>query len=279
MLLGACLLLALVAVPLTGGRLERLVDLRLRWVPLAAATFAVQILIVNVLPEGDDGLRSAIHVATYAVLAAVIVRNLRRPGLPLIALGGLSNALAILANGGVMPASDGALRTPGMTADPEALTKSALGENARLWFLGDVFAVPSWVPAANVFSIGDLLLIAGGWVLVHRVCGTRLFRRRRRTGPALVLFDAAGAVEAVTPEAGALLAGLEGGALASAAGVPLPPEAFVVAGRARMLARGRPAKPARAEVWDRGGRPLTLTASCFDAGDGAKLRTALAISL
>ena len=272
------MLLAFLAVPLAGGSLRRLADLRLRWIPLAAGAFAIQILIVNVIPEGDEGLRSAIHIATYAVLGGVLLRNLGVPGMPLIALGGLSNALVIVANGGVMPASAGALRTAGLTADPEAFTNSALVEDPNLWFLGDVFAVPSWVPWSNVFSVGDLLLILGGWVLVHRICGSRLVWRRRRIGPALVLFDAAGLVEAVTPEAGALLADVDGGPVASAAGVRLPPEAFVVAGRARTLACGRPSKPARAEIHDRRGRPLTLTASCFDAGDGTRLRTALAIT-
>jgi hypothetical protein len=271
-LLGVLLILSLVAVPLAGGRLQRLAELRVRWIGLATAAFAVQIVVVNVLPSGDEGLHAAINVATYAVLAAVIARNLRLPGLPLIALGGLSNAAAILANGGVMPARAGALRTAGMTLDPGAFTNSAFVHDAHLWFLGDVFAVPSWVPAANVFSIGDLLLVLGGWVLVHRTCGSRLFRRA--TSPAaFVFFDSAGAVEAVTPEAEALLAHVDlRAAVRSAIGVPLPAEAYVVAGEAR--AGG---EPARAEVRDGRGRWLTLTARCFDMGDGGAPRTALAI--
>lgn len=270
-LLGVFLLLALLAVPPADGKLRRLTELRVRWIGLATAAFATQILVVNVLPGGDEGLHEAINIATYAVLAAVIVRNLRLPGLPLIALGGLSNALAILTNGGVMPAREGALRTAGMTLDPSAYTNSAVVHDAHLWFLGDVFGVPSWVPAANVFSVGDLLLVLGGWVLVHRICGSRLFARRAGSSPAaFVFFDARGAVEAVTPEAEALLAFVDG--VPSAIGLPLPAEAYVVAGEARAGLQ-----PARAEFRDTRGRWLTLTARCFDLGDG-EARTSLAIA-
>lgn len=66
-----------------------------------------------------------------------------------------------------------------MTADPEVFTNSALVTDANLWFLGDVFGVPAWVPAANVFSVGDLLLVAGAWVLAHRICESRLLPSRR----------------------------------------------------------------------------------------------------
>jgi hypothetical protein len=276
-LLGVLLLLSLAAVPLAGGRLHRLTELRVRWIGAATAAFAVQILVVNVLPSGDRGLHAAVNVATYAVLAAVIARNVRLPGLPLIALGGLSNALAILANGGVMPARAGALRTAGMTLDPDAFTNSAFVHHAHLSFLGDVFAVPAWVPAANVFSVGDLLLVLGGWVLVHRTAGSRLFTRRGgsagSSAAAFVFFDAHGAVEAVTPEAEALLSHLDSRAVRSAIGVRLPAEAYVVAGEARALGT----KPARTEFRDGRGRWLTLTARCFDLGDGRAPGTALAI--
>ena len=92
----------------------------------------------------------------------------------LIAIGGLANFLAIVANGGVMPASASALRTAGLAADPAGYTNSGLVEHAHLAFLGDVFALPASWPAANVFSVGDLLLAAGAFVLLHAVCGSRL---------------------------------------------------------------------------------------------------------
>jgi hypothetical protein len=47
-------------------------------------------------------------------------------------------------------------------------------EHARLQFLGDVFATPRSWPMANVYSVGDLLIVLGVFVLLHRVSGSRL---------------------------------------------------------------------------------------------------------
>ena len=55
---------------------------------------------------------------------------------------------------------------------------SAVVADARLQFLGDVFATPTWLPLHNVFSIGDMILIVGVAVLVHVACGSRLVPRR-----------------------------------------------------------------------------------------------------
>lgn len=268
-LIGVALLFGFVAARVCGGRLTRLVGLPLRRVRLVAAAFVVQILIVNVIPGlAPQSIYSAVHVGTYAAIAVAVAANLRIPGMPLIALGGLSNAAAIVANGGVMPASSGALRTAGMSATTDGFTNSAQVAHAQLQFLGDVFAVPAWVPAANVFSVGDLLLIAGGWVLVLAVTGARA-PWRRGGGPAVVLFDAAGALEAVTPGAAALLRGAGERGIGSRLGIDLPPEVFVVAGRARARAGD-----AEAHLLDRVGRPLRLSATRL--GDGA--RVALTVS-
>ena len=176
MILGVLLLLALVSVPLLGGSLDKLATARLRFVPLVAATFVVQILLVNVFPGGSEALHFAGHAATYVVLLVAVAANLRLPGIPVLAAGGLCNALVIWANGGVMPASAGALRTAGMTPDPEGFTNSGLVHEPRLAFLGDIFATPAAVPAANVFSVGDVLLVAGAFIFVHVVSESRVGR-------------------------------------------------------------------------------------------------------
>jgi hypothetical protein len=168
----AVVVVALLTVPLAGGRLARLADLRLRLIPVAVTMFAIQILIVNVIP-GADIPHAAINIATYVVLGAVILANVRLPGIAVAGLGGLSNAAAIIANHGVMPAAAGALRAAGMEADPAAYTNSALVADARLAFLGDVFAIPASWPMSNVFSVGDVLLALGAAIVIHHTCGSR----------------------------------------------------------------------------------------------------------
>ena len=78
-----------------------------------------------------------------------------------------------------MPASAQALRTAGLVADPDVYSNSVLLSDPRLLFLGDVFAVPKSWPLANVYSIGDLVIVFGAAYTVHRVTGSRLFGRRR----------------------------------------------------------------------------------------------------
>lgn len=58
-----------------------------------------------------------------------------------------------------------------MPADPEALASlgkpvedaanSIVAADPALWFLTDLFAMPTWLPLANVFSIGDVLIGVG----------------------------------------------------------------------------------------------------------------------
>ena len=47
-----------------------------------------------------------------------------------------------------------------------------------LWFLTDIFALPRWVPFANVFSVGDLLIATGiAVVIVIAMRAERVARR------------------------------------------------------------------------------------------------------
>ena len=90
----------------------------------------------------------------------VLLRNMAVPGLPIVALGALSNFLAIVANGGYMPASAGALAALGKS--PAAgYSNSAVVADPALAPLTDVFALPARLPFANVFSIGDVLIGVG----------------------------------------------------------------------------------------------------------------------
>jgi hypothetical protein len=176
MFLVAAVLLSALAVPLLGGRLGALAELRLGRVWAVYAALGLAVLGIG-LPGLPDGLRSALLVAAYPVGAVFLVANRRVPGMLLVALGAALNLLAITANGGVMPASPGALARAGLAVDESGFQSSAAVAEPRLAFLGDVFAIPASWPLSNVFSVGDLLIVVGlAWGL-HRVCGSRLAPR------------------------------------------------------------------------------------------------------
>jgi hypothetical protein len=86
--------------------------------------------------------------------------------------------VTIAVNGGTLPASPSALRRAGLPLTEDEFSNSAVIEDALLPWLGDVFAVPAGMPLANVFSIGDIVMALGAAYAVHRICGTRLVRRR-----------------------------------------------------------------------------------------------------
>src|SRR5688500_13978281 len=109
MTLALAFLLLVLTVPVAGGKLGRLESIELRWIWLAALAFGIQVVIVTLVPDGDPGVHRAAHLASYALVGACILRNLDLRFIWLVALGGLFNLIAIVANGGVMPASRGAL--------------------------------------------------------------------------------------------------------------------------------------------------------------------------
>jgi Family of unknown function (DUF5317) len=176
MLLATALLACVVSVLLTGGRLGALADLRIRRPEPLLAAFGLQLLSVYVISDAPSELLNALHLASYAGTAVTAAANLRVPGLAVVVLGGLCNFAAIAANGGVMPARQGALETAGLATESTRWVSSLVVDDARLAFLGDVFAVPSSWPMANVFSVGDILIVAGAFVLLHVVAGSRVGR-------------------------------------------------------------------------------------------------------
>jgi hypothetical protein len=173
MLLGVVFLVVLVSVPLARGRLSALGDLQLRMPGLAVAGIVAQVVIVSIVPEGLGGVHQAVHLLSYALLGACAWANRRIPGVPFIALGGLLNVIAIAANGGVMPL-DPALVVHATQEGGHGFVNSGVVEHPRLLFLGDIFATPRDWPLANVYSIGDFVILLGVFVLLHRVSGSRL---------------------------------------------------------------------------------------------------------
>ena len=179
MLIGLLFLACLASVPLAGGRLGALAELRFRAVGLLVAAIAAQVLIVTVFPQsGSEALHDTVHIGTYVATALFVVVNRRIPWVWLVALGGALNFIAIAANGGVMPASPNALVKAGFELDPAGFTNSGAVVHPHLQVLGDVFWIPSSFPISNVFSAGDVLILLGALLAMHCICGSRVALRR-----------------------------------------------------------------------------------------------------
>ena len=151
---------------LSGGRLERLGELRFRWAWLAIAGLVAQIvLFAEPVASAIGQLGPAVYVASTAAVLVAVLGDWRITGMPIVALGAASNLLAIIANGGVMPASPEAVSA----IDPlgaEGFSNSVVMADPALRPLTDIFALPAWLPFTNVFSIGDVLIGVGVVVVI-----------------------------------------------------------------------------------------------------------------
>lgn len=198
-------------VPLAGGSLGRLADIQLRgtWAILLAV--AIQVAITTVARRGDHTLHAVLHLVSYVFAAWFLLANRRLSGMLLVALGTGMNVLAIAINGGEMPASAAALRISGINTSG-GFDNSGAVAHAHLAFLGDVIPIPGPWPIGNVLSIGDLIIFAGAFLLLHRLCGSRLGRRRherQRERPARPVIAPAGARSALGQPAEQLDGALE----------------------------------------------------------------------
>lgn len=158
-----------------GGLLSNLTQIRFRWWPVALTGLAFQVLLFSP-PLGSQvgSAGPALYVASTLAVLAALLRNLSLPGFALIAVGATLNLVAIVANGGQMPADPAAVaallgeaRIPG-----ESFSNSIVaGSGAVLAFLGDTMVLPRPMPFANVFSIGDLLIGIGAAFFLVRTMG------------------------------------------------------------------------------------------------------------
>lgn len=144
-----------------GGRLHHVASAELRLPWLIALLALVGAVTARVGPGGPG---AADHVqllllAEQGIVLAIVVANLLQPGVALIGLGGICNAVAILSNRG-MPVLGGAIRQLG--GDPSAQTFAGshhlAGRDTTVPLLIDRFAVPG---LDVVVSVGDVLVVLG----------------------------------------------------------------------------------------------------------------------
>ena len=160
------LVVGFVAGLLLGGRPAGLASLQFRWPWLIIGGLLVQVvLFTDQVASVVGSAGPPIYVGSTALVFLGVLRNIDITGMKVVALGALSNLAAIVANGGYMPAGRGALEALGKT-DPAIYSNSAYLEHPALEPLTDIFALPAWLPSANIFSVGDVLIALGVAVII-----------------------------------------------------------------------------------------------------------------
>src|SRR3954447_3710222 len=119
MLIGG-ILLGLVLGLVLGGRIERLGDIRLQYLPLLFVAVIVRFGTELLLGWGVgvvDVLRMPLFAISYGLLLFTLWHNRTYPGLALAFIGIALNGLVIMVNGGRMPVWMDAYSFAGLTGD------------------------------------------------------------------------------------------------------------------------------------------------------------------
>jgi hypothetical protein len=155
------------------GHPANLLRLQLRWPVLIFAALVTQLAIFTSWLPVPRLLLPLLYILSNVIALIWVGRNIGIQGIPCVALGAVSNLVAIVANGGRMPV-DGALLARARGAAAE--TAVALGQSptnsvitsgqTRLLWLTDRFLMAPPFPFPTVFSVGDVLIGLGvAWVI------------------------------------------------------------------------------------------------------------------
>ncbi|MHB0869093.1 MAG: DUF5317 domain-containing protein [Chloroflexota bacterium] len=178
---------------LRGGAFRRLADLQIRLGWLALLALLVQMYVIYYPAERiqmERSLHAALMMGSYAILTIVVLANRRLPAMSVIGLGLILNLAVMGSNGGFMPVTREAILTTGtrtadqLPADGERLHRSKdvllPSDQTQLWILSDVITAPDSVPLARVYSIGDLVVALGTFLLLQAAMVPH--RKRRYLG-------------------------------------------------------------------------------------------------
>jgi hypothetical protein len=164
-ILVVCLALGILLRLAAGNPFGQLARIRFRGEVLLLALLCVQAVLPLARLEGSTArVAFWLWLATLPVLVATAWRNRAQPGMPVVALGLLSNLLVVSLNGGmpVVQAAAAAAGLQGRLSIPIGDFVHVLGTSAtRLPWLADVIPLPGPASLRIVPSPGDILLYAG----------------------------------------------------------------------------------------------------------------------
>jgi len=173
MTLLSALIIGLALGAALGGHPRQLGQLTLRWNVLIFWSLALQLFLFTGASI-DPPAVTVLYPLSGGLAIAWLARNLVIPGIACMMVGGLSNFLAIVANGGRMPVEPNLLaQTRGadyvraLAAGLVTSNSSLADSNTHLRWLTDLILIPPPWPLPTVLSVGDVLIALGViWLIV-----------------------------------------------------------------------------------------------------------------
>lgn len=127
-----------------------------------------------------DRLAAISLISSLVLLLLFVVRNLKHRHVWLLGIGLLFNLIVIIFNGGLMPISPETVRELVGGALPETWeigerlwhTKDIVlpGDATVLPLLSDRFLLPSWMATPVAFSLGDVFIAVGVFLILLTMC-------------------------------------------------------------------------------------------------------------
>lgn len=177
-------LIALLVGWLFGGKFGRLADARIRFIWLIFVPLVMYVsawVVVFLMPPAKVWFSGVSHIIGKASLLIVVAANLRLPGAKLILLGMVLNFVAIVSNGGMMPANTDAIASvfgqsyAEKTASQPHVQSALMDTATHLGFLCDIIAARRpFVLVPAIYSVGDLILSVGIFITIIAIMRTPL---------------------------------------------------------------------------------------------------------
>jgi len=128
-----------------------------------------------------DRLASILYIVSLIILIVFTLLNIRKTSFLPVAAGFLMNALVILLNGGWMPISPqmvnklipNAPQGSWQVGERLGYSKDIVLHPAdtRLWILSDRLTLPDWLNYQAAFSLGDVAIFAGVFIMLWSLGG------------------------------------------------------------------------------------------------------------
>lgn len=156
------------------GKLSGIADIDIKKPIFFVLGFALEFGVLNLTDKYPIIMtyRAYIHFLDYLMLFIGLWYNRHNKYMKVIAIGIILNFIVIFANGGRMPVSIKALNAAGISYLIPGLQKNvipthqAMTAATKLKFLGDILYLPKPYPLPKTFSIGDLFIATGIFLMV-----------------------------------------------------------------------------------------------------------------
>lgn len=153
------------------------IPIRSAWLALLALALQIPLLRAPFGPPEQMVIQKSLFLLSHLLLLLFVWRNWRITGIQILGLGVFYNLLVILANGGYMPITPETLVqiNPGSTLSQwpagfhYGYSKDIilLRQDIILWVMSDILVLPPPFPWPTAFSLGDLLIAAGAFLLIQ----------------------------------------------------------------------------------------------------------------